>query len=154
MRSRAIVNFTHLISTGCRGPQETREWVRDFFMSVNQTDINMLKKDVTKINIGKRIKQKVDESKISKKELAKKIDRERTDIYHIYKNQSIDTALLVKISQAVEYNFLLEYFESKTITGKHILLIETDKAKIEEIIKDLSADGSVKTVKAWLDEGV
>ena len=114
----------------------------------------MLKKNLRDIDIGKIIKQKVDESNMTKQVFAQMIGCNRTTLYAIFKSKSIDTEVLVKISRVLKYNFLLEYFEEKKIFGKHILFIETDNTNMEKIINDLSSNKLIATIKAWIDECV
>ena len=72
--------------------------------------------------IGQIIKERVEASKINVVEFAKLIGVERTNVYNIYKRDSIDTALLKKIGQVLKYDFFQDLLEPETI--KKIVLKE------------------------------
>lgn len=72
--------------------------------------------------IGQIIKERVEASKINVVEFAKLIGVERTNVYNIYKRDSIDTALLKKIGQVLKYDFFQDLLEPETI--KQIVLKE------------------------------
>ena len=108
----------------------------------------MLKKDVKDIDIGKAVKGKIKEKKTNKSDFAKEVGLRRTAIYSIFNNKSLDSDLLHIVSKFLEYNFFLEYFDSEKSIGRHILLIETDKATIEKIIEDLSSNAFILRIKS------
>ena len=72
--------------------------------------------------IGQIIKERVEASKINVVEFAKLIGVERTNVYNIYKRDSIETALLKKIGQVLKYDFFQDLLEPETI--KQIVLKE------------------------------
>ena len=57
------------------------------------------------IHIGEMIRAKMKEERRSANWLAKKISCRRENVYKILKKSHIDTALLLKISQALNYDF-------------------------------------------------
>ncbi len=69
------------------------------------------------LHIGIIIKQRVDELGISKAEFARRINTTSQNIYGIFKRKSIDTNLLIKISQVLNHNFF-QYFTSSVIKVK------------------------------------
>lgn len=64
-----------------------------------------------KVHIGKKIRESVKRSGMSVTEFAEKINYSRRNIYSIFTKESIDTALLEKISKVLEQDFLV-YFKS------------------------------------------
>ena len=60
------------------------------------------------IHIGQLIKTVFDESGMTVAELARQIHLERTTIYSIFERPSVDAILLVKISKALNHNFLAD----------------------------------------------
>ena len=92
--------------------------------------------------IGEIIKNKVKERKLSAVEFASLLNTERTNVYDIYKRDSLDTNLLKKIGQILEYDFFQEFLEPGTIekikfknalTQKVLIEIELDKDEIMKI---------------------
>lgn len=61
-----------------------------------------------KLHIGHMVKSVFDESGLSVAEFARRIHCERTNVYKIFDRQSIDVEILVKISEALEHNFLAD----------------------------------------------
>jgi predicted transcriptional regulator len=75
------------------------------------------------IHIGTLIKAKVMERNMQVTEFAKRINCERTTVYNIFTRKSIDIEQLIRISQALEYDFINEvYFAKKsTLFQKEII---------------------------------
>ena len=73
------------------------------------------------IHIGKLIKQKFDESKLSISAFAKAIQSSRTNVYNIFNSKSIDIDKLILISKVLNYNFLDAYL-IKDSSHSHIVL--------------------------------
>mgnify|MGYP003292330598 CR=1 FL=1 len=78
-------------------PQDkiSNEWFRLFF--------------ITMVHIGKLIEEELRKQERSVTWFAKKLCYERTNVYSIFKRESIDTALLVRISKILHHNFFLYY---------------------------------------------
>lgn len=60
------------------------------------------------IHIGQLVKSVFDKSGLTVSELARRIDVERTTIYGIFDRPSVDVIQLVKISVALNHNFLYD----------------------------------------------
>lgn len=63
------------------------------------------------IHIGQLIKMELEAQERTPTWLAKKINCDRTNIYRIFARESIDTALLARISIALNRNFFAELSE-------------------------------------------
>lgn len=61
------------------------------------------------IHIGSIIKKRFDEQGESVSWFAKQLCCDRTNVYSIFKRESIDTALLVKISTILKHDFFKYY---------------------------------------------
>ncbi len=64
------------------------------------------------IHIGSKIKEVFDTKDLTVSEFARRIDTSRENIYGIFKRKSIDTNLLIKISNVLDHNFF-QYFITK-----------------------------------------
>lgn len=89
-----------------------------------------------KIHIGKEIQKEVEKQNLSVAEFARRINKTRPSVYHIYKSKSIDSELLLIICQVLNLNFFTHYLSvlPKKITAP------TDKEakkKIDELQKEL-----------------
>lgn len=69
------------------------------------TDCEMKKQ----IHIGSIIKEKFEASEHTVAWFARKINYDRTNIYRIFDRESIDTELLMKISEALNFDFFIYY---------------------------------------------
>ena len=63
------------------------------------------------IHIGNIIKKKFDEQDVTVSWFAHQLCCDRTNVYSIFKRESIDTALLVKISIILKHDFFKHYSE-------------------------------------------
>lgn len=64
------------------------------------------------IHIGNKIKEIFDTKDLTVSEFARRIDTSRENVYGIFKRKSIDTNLLIKISDVLDHNFF-QYFIRK-----------------------------------------
>ena len=60
------------------------------------------------VHIGKLIKQEMERQDRKPTWLAKKISCDRTNVYHIYKQESLNTEVIVRISLALNHNFFTD----------------------------------------------
>ncbi len=67
------------------------------------------------VHIGKEIKIELQRQERSVTWLAKKLHCERTNVYSIFKRQSIDTSLLLRLSEILNYNFFILYVNELNI---------------------------------------
>lgn len=89
----------------------------------------------TEKNIGQIIKDILDQRNMTVIEFADKIGMTRNNAYNIFERQSIDTDLLKKIGQLLEYDFFLFFLEEKTIQN-----IKLDNSKKTKIFIELELD--------------
>jgi transcriptional regulator with XRE-family HTH domain len=104
------------------------------------------------IYIGNIIKQKLAESSMTVTEFADKINCDRTTVYDIFKRKSIDIEQLIKISQALNFDFINEiYLKQPAKICPHpndtvFIAIEIDKNTLREL--DLP-DSIIQLVKRY-----
>lgn len=79
--------------------------------------------------IGQLIQERVKAVNMDVTAFAKAINKERSNVYDIFKRDSIDTDLLKKIGHVLDYDFFQHFIEEKTIQ-KLQTLDSTKKAKI------------------------
>ena len=68
-----------------------------------------LKDMAIEVHIGKLIKQQMDEQGRRAVWLAKQLNCDRSNIYKIYRCETIDANRLLKISQILQYDFFQHY---------------------------------------------
>lgn len=67
------------------------------------------------MHIGKRIQEVVKERGISVPSLADALCITRKHVYKLFQKESLNTDLLKRISEAIRYDFFLEYSDSLQI---------------------------------------
>ena len=67
---------------------------------------------LTEVHIGQLIKKQLDIKGMKRSEFARRINRSSQNVYDIFNRKSIDTNLLLKISDILDYNFF-EFFVYK-----------------------------------------
>jgi hypothetical protein len=68
-------------------------------------------KKTTEIHIGKLIKEKFEESRMSKSAFAVAVNMHRNNVYDLFTRQSVDTALLERVGEVLNYNFFSLFVE-------------------------------------------
>ena len=103
----------------------------------------------SKIFIGELIRKRVDELHIPYAEFARRINCSRTSLYNLFTKKSIDTELLITISEVLEYDFLYEVYN-------HIpynYLAKSDCSALnEQCVQDL-IDDMAQVIKKRLSGG-
>lgn len=87
-----------------------------------------------KIHIGNEIKQVAENKGINASELGKMINRNRTNVYDIFKRNAVDTQLLILISNALDFNFFELFLpdeRKKKTNAKFTFEIEMSDKDIE-----------------------
>ena len=70
-----------------------------------------------KINIGLVIEQRINKLGLSKSEFGRRIGIPQQHVNRILEKESIDTDKLITISEALGYNFFLEYLDGDDVAG-------------------------------------
>ena len=94
--------------------------------------------NIHNIHIGKLIKEKFEETGMTKTGFANKINRSRSDVNDIFGRSSVDTVLLIQISKALGFDFICNvYYEGETSPTIYIA-VKTNEDEIKKI--DLPED--------------
>lgn len=103
---------------------------------------------MAKIHVGRKIKEVLKESKMKSKDFALAINTSRTNIYDIFKRETVDSSLLKEISKVLKFNFFDLYEnqlgmvkeEGKKGYVNKKDLIETQSSEIKELKKIILED--------------
>lgn len=92
------------------------------------------------LHIGEKIREKTRELRMGPTELSRKINTSIQNIYGIFKRKSIDTELLERISDALDFDFFSYYTAPSVISfnGNNANGKKTKKSPAE-VIKDLQS---------------
>ena len=69
------------------------------------------------MHIGEQIKTRAKELRMGATELGRLINTSKQNVYGIYKRRTVDTGLLKKISEALDYDFFELYTEGEEENG-------------------------------------
>lgn len=92
------------------------------------------------IHIGKIIKERVKKSSLTNKEISERINRVEGTIYDIYKRETIDTGILLKLCEVLEFDFFKLYYGEEPL--KTMCDSEIDRLRAEN--KDLKTQLDLK----------
>ena len=115
---------------------------RDNILIIKSLNLRVMNK-----KIGQLIRERVDLQKMEITEFARLIGVERSNAYDIFKRESLDTKLLKKIGQVLNYDFFQDLLEEKTI--QEIIL----KSKIEPSVVYIPIKLTEEEINKWLDTG-
>lgn len=76
----------------------------------------MAEKETNEIHIGRLIQEQLKTDQRSVSWLAKQIPCTRNHLYKIFRKSSVDCALLLRISQAMQFNFF-RYYAAEVAKG-------------------------------------
>lgn len=101
------------------------------------------------VEIGKKIEEILRKKRIPIVEFAQKINTNRNNVYSIFRRKTIDTGLLLKISEILEFDFFQFYITDKTrsslvsdrsniyLVNSELKTLKGQNDKLEKEIKDL-----------------
>ena len=95
------------------------------------------------IHIGSKIKEVVKEKGMTAEKFADALCCTRSNVYSIYNRKIIGYEQLITISEVLKFDFLSLCYDTKSNYSEYIIILESDKTKMEE----LSTDNSVKIIK-------
>ena len=90
------------------------------------------------IHIGQLIKEKVTEKRLSQEALGKMINTTKQNVGNIYKRRSIDTQLLLKLCNVLEFDFFEAFYTEEPLRSmrkKELDAIHTEVSNLQNIIK-------------------
>lgn len=91
------------------------------------------------VHIGKLIEEELHRQERTVTWFAKKLYCERTNVYNIFKRQSIDTELLLRISVILNRDFFMYYQKEIEETASTLLPSAVEERGYENVPKGLNA---------------
>ena len=92
-----------------------------------------LVKNIQNVHIGSVIEEKLKEKSMTVSELADKINRSRTTVHDIFKRKSIDTELLIAISNALNYDFIHKVYYGEETSPTLFIAVKTNEEEIRNL---------------------
>lgn len=118
------------------------------------------------IHIGRLIQEQAEARKFSQQELGQRINRSKQNVGDIYKRQSIDSELLLRLSEVLEFDFFSAYYEGEPLQSmrkkeieelaNEIALLKNTLQQKEEMISNLkiALEANQKTITVLEEERV
>ncbi len=82
------------------------------------------------VHVGKKIEEVLRDRHIPVVEFARKINTNRNNVYSIFRRESIDTKLLQKVGEVLQYNFFI-YISDMLYRQSDLLFINNDEVKVD-----------------------
>jgi transcriptional regulator with XRE-family HTH domain len=92
------------------------------------------------IHIGKLIKERAKIRRLSQEMIGKKINTTKQNVGNIFRRKSIDTELLLKICEALEYNFFEHYYNEEPLKSMR----NEELLRLQDTVKKLNAELTLK----------
>ena len=93
------------------------------------------------VHIGEKIKARARELRMGPTELGKLINTSKQNIYGIFKRKTVDTWLLQKLSDALDFNFFTYYYPAeKMLSEDTVQYRKSGKKSSEETIAELTRE--------------
>jgi transcriptional regulator with XRE-family HTH domain len=86
-----------------------------------------------KIDIGETIRKVAQAQGWTTIDLAKAIGCERTNLYDIYKRESVDINLLMRISEVMNHDFLQYYATDTPVSSKYATVLIVGEEQLQEL---------------------
>jgi transcriptional regulator with XRE-family HTH domain len=99
-----------------------------------------------KLHIGKEIEKQIKLNGISKSEFARRIAKSRQNVEDILKRESIDSALLYKISSVLKFDFFEPYSNSLGINKPEDSTTTNKDKELESLKKEISYLEEINTL--------
>lgn len=84
---------------------------------------------VNDLHVGNLIKEKLSQRNVSISEFAKMLYMDESNLYKTLKKKHINTELLARISELLNYNFFVD-FQNQMEKNKCLLLIQMEKEQV------------------------
>jgi len=85
------------------------------------------------VHIGEIIKAKTLEKNLSQEKLGKLINKTKQNVGDIFKRKSIDTDLLLKLCEVLQYNFFEHYYDEEPLKSMRSEELEVFKKLVDEL---------------------
>lgn len=92
---------------------------------------------MNEIHIGEEIKKIFELKNLSVSEFSRRINKSRENVYDIFTRQTIDTGLLMIISNVLDYNFFLLYSEKYQNNNIDLDSLLKENKMLKDIIETL-----------------
>lgn len=113
--------------------------------------------------IGQIVKARIEQVGISKTEVARRLHMSPANVHKIFKRQTLDIALVQKLSEVLNYDFMAHYKHMSGLGGSipaqgsgpnvaYTFSLRKKIAQVVEVSRELSVEEGDKSVSQFLSE--
>lgn len=111
----------------------------------------MFNVELKEVHIGKAIKERFDEVKMTKTEFGRLISVPQQHVNRIFERESIDTQKLAAISRALEFNFFALYCSFPTNVSAYLSAVALGNGDAQNNIGETALIAQMEVLKVQLD---
>lgn len=104
-----------------------------------------------KIHIGKEIKKRLDEKKMSKSEFARRIGMPQQHVNRIFERDTIETKRLEAVCEALDFNFFSLYCDNPNNVFAYLAAVNLGEGDAINLMGDAAIVAQMEVLKATID---
>lgn len=106
---------------------------------------------LNKIHIGKEIKKRLDEKKMSKSEFARRIGMPQQHVNRVFERDTIETKRLEAVCEALDFNFFSLYCDNPNNVFAYLAAVNLGEGDATNLIGDAAIVAQIEVLKATID---
>lgn len=103
-----------------------------------------------KIHIGKEIKKRLDEKKMSKSEFARRIGMPQQHVNRVFERDTIETKRLEAVCEALDFNFFSLYCDNPNNVFAYLAAVNLGEGDVTNLIGDAALAAQMEVLKATI----
>lgn len=105
---------------------------------------------LNKIHIGKEIKKRLDEKKMSKSEFARRIGMPQQHVNRVFERDTIETKRLEAVCEALDFNFFSLYCDNPNNVFAYLAAVNLGEGDATNLIGDTAIVAQMEVLKATI----
>lgn len=105
---------------------------------------------LNKIHIGKEIKKRLDEKKMSKSEFARRIGMPQQHVNRVFERDTIETKRLEAVCEALDFNFFSLYCDNPNNVFAYLAAVNLGEGDATNLIGDAAIVAQIEVLKATI----
>lgn len=106
---------------------------------------------LNKIHIGKEIKKRLDEKKMSKSEFARRIGMPQQHVNRVFERDTIETKRLEAVCEALDFNFFSLYCDNPNNVFAYLAAVNLGEGDAINLMGDAAIVAQMEVLKATID---
>ena len=106
---------------------------------------------LNKIHIGKEIKKRLDEKKMSKSEFARRFGMPQQHVNRVFERDTIETKRLEAVCEALDFNFFSLYCDNPNNVFAYLAAVNLGEGDAINLMGDAAIAAQMEVLKATID---